>query len=235
MEKDRQISLFESKERFVWGGGSEVLVVQEPEVRTITTHHNDMHTVAITDGISSSLLSTDYKDPPTVTVIGEDGKPQGLCRRLTPTECTRLQAFPEDWLNIGEWYDSKGKKHREADQPKYKAIGNSLALPFWQWMANRMVKQFDHKPTVGSLFDGISGFPLVYARAGAETRWTSEIEDFCIAVCKKHFGDEETGEKGDYERYLYTDFLWRPEAEEELAEDGKNRQGGEEEADTDTE
>ena len=39
-------------------------------MKTITTSHNYMHTVGITDGTASALCATDWKDPPTVTVIG---------------------------------------------------------------------------------------------------------------------------------------------------------------------
>ena len=52
-------------------------------------------------------------------------------RRLTPVECERLQGFPDNWTNIGEWIDSKGKKHKESDSPRYKALGNSIAIPFF--------------------------------------------------------------------------------------------------------
>ena len=124
-----------------------------------------------------------------------------VVRRLTPTECTRLQGYPDGWVDIGEWTDSSGKLHKDADSPKYKALGNSIALPFWQWMAERIVKQFKtYKPTMASLFDGIGGFPLVFKRCGCEPVWASEIEEFPIAVTKKHFGDGET--KGDYEQYF---------------------------------
>ena len=95
------------------------------------------------------------------------------------------------WTDIGEWIDTKGKKHKEADSPRYKALGNSIALPFWQWMAERMVKQLQadgvEDPTMASLFDGIGGFPLVFQRCGAEPVWASEVESFPIAVTKKHF------------------------------------------------
>ena len=57
-------------------------------------------------------------------------------------------------------------------------------------------------PTMASLFSGIGGFELVYTRAGCQPIWNSEIEPYPIAVCKKHFGDEETGEVGDVEKYL---------------------------------
>ena len=113
-----------------------------------------------------------------------------VVRRLTPLECERLQGYPDHWTDIGEWVDSKGKKHKDADSPRYKALGNSIALPFWEWMAARMVKYIDHKPTMGSLFDGIGGFPLVFSRCGCEPVWASEIEEFPIAVTKIHFPEE---------------------------------------------
>lgn len=126
----------------------------------------------------------------------ERSQPDMVVRRLTPLECERLQGYPDKWTDIGEWVDSKGKIHKEADTPRYKALGNSIALPFWEWMAKRMVK-YANNPTMASLFDGIAGFPLVFLRAGCKPIWTSEIEEFPIAVCKKHFGDEETGQDGD--------------------------------------
>lgn len=114
-----------------------------------------------------------------------------ILRRLTPLECERLQGFPDNWTKLGTWTDSKGKKHKESDGPRYKALGNSIALPFWEWMAGRMVgflrDEGEEHPTMASLFDGIGGFPLVYQRQGCEPVWASEIEEFPIAVTKKHF------------------------------------------------
>ena len=124
-----------------------------------------------------------------------------VVRRLTPMECERLQGFPDHWTDIGEWIDEKGKKHKDADSPRYKALGNSIALPFWDWMLRRMARYLPEGATLGSLFDGISGFNVCWARIhGAECcRWSSEIEQFPIAVVKKHFGDEKSGEKGDWD------------------------------------
>ena len=101
-------------------------------------------------------------------------------RRLTPLECTRLQGYPDDWLDIPGASDSQ----------KYKALGNSICLPFWEWLAHRFAEIGEVK-TIGSLFDGISGFPLVFKRAGCETLWTSEIDPFCQKVCQYHL------DKGD--------------------------------------
>lgn len=94
------------------------------------------------------------------------------------------------WTDIGVWTDSKGKKHKDADSPRYRALGNSIALPFWQWLAERIVAQIDKEnPTMGSLFSGIGGFELVFSRAGCEPVWNSEIESFPEAVTKRHFGE----------------------------------------------
>ena len=115
-----------------------------------------------------------------------------IVRRLTPVECERLQGFPDNYTNIGDWTDSKGKKHKYADSPRYKALGNSIALPQWFWLAQRMRPYLKEKPTLGSLFDGLGGFPLVWQRAYGEgtARWASEIEEFPMAVTKRRFGEE---------------------------------------------
>lgn len=116
-----------------------------------------------------------------------------VVRRLTPMECERLQGFPDHWTEIGEWIDEKGKKHKDADSPRYKALGNSIALPFWDWMLRRMARYLPEGATLGSLFDGIAGFPLIWERIHGKgtARWASEIEQFPIAVTKKHFSEEE--------------------------------------------
>ena len=110
-----------------------------------------------------------------------------IVRRLTPLECERLQGFPDNWTDIGEWTDSKGKKHKPADSPRYKALGNSIALPFWQFLARRICAQYERDITMASLFDGIGGFPLVFERCGARAVWASEIEEFPMAVTRERF------------------------------------------------
>lgn len=115
-----------------------------------------------------------------------------VVRRLTPMECERLQGFPDHWTDIGEWIDGKGKRHKPSDSPRYKALGNSIALPFWDWMLRRMARYLPEGATLGSLFDGIGGFPLCFERIHGKgtARWASEIEPFPIAVTKKWFGEE---------------------------------------------
>lgn len=113
-------------------------------------------------------------------------------RRLTPLECERLQGFPDGWTDIGDWVDSKGKKHKAADSPRYKALGNSIALPFWFYLLRRISAQYERPATLGSLFDGIGGFPLCWERCNGKGTaiWASEIEEFPIAVTKVHFPEE---------------------------------------------
>jgi len=136
-----------------------------------------------------------------------DKMPMGVkssVRRLTPGECALLQGFPADWCDIGDWADESGKTHKEADSPKYKALGNSICTPFWFWLLRRISAQYERPATLGSLFSGIGGFEYCWARCNGSkyALWASEIEQFPIAVVKKHFGDEDAGIEGDIGKYL---------------------------------
>lgn len=127
-----------------------------------------------------------------------------VVRRLTPTECERLQNYPDGWTDIGEYTDTNGKARKTSDSARYKALGNSIALPFWFYLLRRIAAQYERPATLGSLFDGIGGFPLCWVRCNGtdSVKWTSEIEEYCIAVTKRHFGDEDEGIDGDIKRYL---------------------------------
>lgn len=120
-----------------------------------------------------------------------------IVRRLTPTECERLQGYPDGWTDLGEWVDSKGKAHKAADTPRYKALGNSIALPQWYYVLGGISDRLPDDATLGSLFDGIGGFPYVWAQLHAGRKelcvWASEIEEFPIAVTKKWFPEVEDG------------------------------------------
>jgi DNA (cytosine-5)-methyltransferase 1 len=54
-------------------------------------------------------------------------------RRLTPVECERLQGFPDNYTNI-PWR----KKPEAPDGPRYKALGNSMAVPCMRWIGERI-------------------------------------------------------------------------------------------------
>lgn len=120
-----------------------------------------------------------------------------IVRRITPTECERLQGYQDGWTDLGEWIDSKGKAHKAADTPRYKALGNSIALPQWYYVLGGIADRLPDNATLGSLFDGIGGFPYVWAQLHAGRKelcvWASEIEEFPIAVTKKWFPEVEDG------------------------------------------
>ena len=83
----------------MYGGGSETLVY--------STSKNSYHTEA-EENLANTLVATDYKDPPTVAE-----EPQYIIRRLTPTECARLQGFP-DW-----WCDDLGTENPTEEDVAY--------------------------------------------------------------------------------------------------------------------
>lgn len=61
----------------------------------------------------------------------------GVVRRLTPRECERLMGLPDDWTRV----PYRGKPAEECpDTPRYKAIGNSMAVPVMRWIGERMQK-----------------------------------------------------------------------------------------------
>lgn len=170
------------------------------------------------DDCSPAIRSWDYKDPNIVcydargngdgmllpTITGDHNSRitdytsvviekiiRWIVRRLTPTECERLQGYPDGWTDLGEWVDSKGKIHKAADTPRYKALGNSIALPQWYYVLGGIADRLPENATLGSLFDGIGGFPYVWSNLHNGNKslcvWASEIEEFPIAVTKKHF------------------------------------------------
>lgn len=57
---------------------------------------------------------------------------QQAVRRLTPRECDRLQGFPDDYTAV----PFRGKP--AADGPRYKALGNSMAVPVMRWIGKRI-------------------------------------------------------------------------------------------------
>lgn len=74
--------------------------------------------------------SINYQNP---IAIGTDSGYR--VRRLTPTECERLQGFPDGWTRV----PYRGKPADECpDSPRYKALGNSIAVPCLAWILRRL-------------------------------------------------------------------------------------------------
>ncbi len=110
-----------------------------------------------------------------------------VIRRITPLECERLQGYPDGWTDIGEWIDSRGKKRKCTDAARYRALGNSIALPQWKYVLKRIAAVYERDATMGSLFDGIGGFPYLWEQLNGKggARWASEVEEFAIAVTER--------------------------------------------------
>ena len=118
------------------------------------------------DGTASAMKARDWKDatdlvaqpvafhPTQDPISSTDGTTHGLgcgssdgqasiavatpmaVRRLTPTECERLQGFPDGYTNI-PWR----KAPESPDGPRYKALGNSWAVPVVAWIGQRIQDQ----------------------------------------------------------------------------------------------
>ena len=175
-----------------WGtGGNNMPIVLEnrsKEESCLSPWDNRSRRVYSEDGSFPALASRGRAGQNQQAVV-QKGTRRWVVRRLMPVECERLQGFPDGWTDIGDWVDSKGKLHKAADSPRYRALGNSIALPQWWWLVCKMAKFLPEKATLGSLFDGIGGFPLVWETLhGKGTAvWASEIEEFPIAVTKARF------------------------------------------------
>ena len=162
----------------------QAVMVAAVDCRNLNENHEVVGTIQSKENGGYSL---NYQNPVRINAI---------VRRLTPLECERLQGYPDGWTDIGEWVDTKGKKHKVADSPRYKALGNSIALPFWFYLLRRISATYERPATLGSLFDGIGGFPLCWERCNGKGTavWASEIEEFPIAVTKNRFPDLEVQE-----------------------------------------
>lgn len=167
------------------GNGQLNQMSMSEQANTLDTMH-DQQCVMVAHTLKAKSALDHREDSETYPITAN------TVRRLTPLECERLQGYPDGWTDIGDYTDSKGKKRKAADSPRYKALGNSIALPFWFWLLRRISAQYERPATLGSLFDGIGGFPLCWERCNGKgtALWASEIEEFPMAVTKVRFSNE---------------------------------------------
>ena len=93
---------------------------------------------------------------------------------------------------------SRAGGHVRTSPARYRALGNSIALPPWKWVLKRIAAQYERDATLGSLFDGIGGFPFLWEQLNGKgsALWASEIAEFPAAVTRYHFGKVKHG-KGE--------------------------------------
>ena len=181
------------------GGGKSSCIVDEEKAPTLTTTHDgspavcyDPKAVDCRNGTESEINATLQSNMAHSLNGNNVVRCNYIVRRLTPMECERLQGYPDGWTDIGEWTDSNGKVHKTSDASRYKALGNSIALPPWKWVLKRICACYERDATMASLFDGIGGFPYLWEQINGKGSclWASEIEEFPIAVTKKRIGGD---------------------------------------------
>ncbi|HGY3149864.1 TPA: phage N-6-adenine-methyltransferase [Morganella morganii] len=92
------------------------------------------------DGTASTVKARDYKDATDLAVTHL----HNTVRRLTPVECERLQGFPDNHTQIS-W---RGKDATDCpDGPRYRAIGNSMAVPVMRWIGERILAALPEEET----------------------------------------------------------------------------------------
>ena len=130
---------------------------QDPDISVEVAHPIGAQSNGMSNGVAIPIdLRNATRDPEKKDEInrqgvgvGEDGEPahtlstacvhgvaQGMTvRRLTPKECERLQGFPDNYTRISR----NGKKASACpDGPRYKALGNSMAVPVMEWIGERI-------------------------------------------------------------------------------------------------
>lgn len=132
-----------------------------------------------------------------------------LVRRLTPVECERLQGFPDNHTLIS-W---RGKEATECpDGPRYRAIGNSMAVPVMRWIGERIAAALPAKKSAGDY--GGSKTPVEQRNL-----WQTPLPlfvaldaEFCLkldaaastdnALCNRYITEEQNTLKTPWANYL---------------------------------
>ncbi|HFG9865752.1 TPA: Dam family site-specific DNA-(adenine-N6)-methyltransferase [Salmonella enterica subsp. enterica serovar Onderstepoort] len=121
--------------------GQENAIITEPYTIAIRGREEGSTVEVRNDGTANALLTPDG---------GRAGMGVGAVgwgmqvRRLTPVECERLQGFPDNHTLI-PW---RGKDAADCpDGPRYKAIGNSMAVPVMRWIGKRIIERLSKTTT----------------------------------------------------------------------------------------
>ena len=121
------------------GGGKGPLISEEKSLTLATSNDQvlmqpmafDTYNQTV-NHLTSQTIGSSASD---VNHYGAVVQPSMQVRRLTPVECERLQGFPDNFTRI-PW---KRKPAEECpDGPRYKALGNSMAVPCMRWIGERI-------------------------------------------------------------------------------------------------
>ncbi len=105
-------------------------MVQQPYRKSRRAQSAEDFETWVDDGLANTVNCFDQGDIRTTHAVAVQ-QPMAV-RRLTPVECERLQGFPDGWTDI-----KPGGKDTP-DSPRYKALGNSMAVPVMAWIGRRI-------------------------------------------------------------------------------------------------
>lgn len=125
------------------GSGKGALVQNDVSATLSTSNIQTLfQPVCMTDATSNAAVDVDMSE----TITAHAGKQTPIVasnyvvRKLTPTECERLQGFPDGWTDV----NFRGKK--APDGRRYKALGNSMAVPVMRWIGERIEEVENVRP-----------------------------------------------------------------------------------------
>lgn len=144
------------------GNEGDLCIVQAVDARNMAEHD----VCGTLQSKENGGYSLNYINPIRVNLI---------VRRLTPLECERLQGYPDGWAHIPDYIGTDGKKRKVSNSAMYKALGNSISIPNWKYVMKRIAATFECDATLGSLFDGIGGFPMIWEHLNGKgsAKWAS--------------------------------------------------------------
>lgn len=146
----------------VLGGGSETLIIENEKIKCFDiSHRSDVVRECKESPTLCARMGTGGNNVPIVLMdnglgVGDEGDPsyaltkyhshgvsfEGCVRKLTPVECERLMGFPDNYTKI--CYNGKAED-KCPDSHRYKALGNSWAVPVVRWLGQRIKNSVSHK------------------------------------------------------------------------------------------
>jgi DNA (cytosine-5)-methyltransferase 1 len=121
--------------------GGDIMQVEHGKTGTLRASEHQHNPIVF----NRATISTYKPDSRMATLLGDHhdnglvnlvpGAVDGLLRRITPVEAERLQGFPDGWTRVP--YKNRTAE-RCPDGPRYKAIGNSMAVPVMRWLGRRI-------------------------------------------------------------------------------------------------
>ena len=121
--------------------GGDVMQTEYGKTGTLRASEHQHNPIVFNRALSSQYKSSrvmgtllgDHHDSRLVNLI--PGAADGLLRRITPIEAERLQGFPDNWTKV----PYRGRAAEKCpDGPRYKAIGNAMAVPVMRWLGRRI-------------------------------------------------------------------------------------------------